>query len=185
MPREILVDWQTPGAAAGLTVLYFDEATSVTSQRTALASALAELTTSLCTTSRWTIRNEGRELSDATGTVTGFWGDGTARTGTGSAGTTPVANAAQGLIRWLTPDIVAGRRIRGRSFVPGMSDNVNANGQVNATGTGDLQSCGGVLITSAVGFGIWHRPQSGTGGSFHEATAAVAWNEFAVQRGRR
>lgn len=185
MPREIITRWTAPGMGESFTIMYFDSALSVADQRLALGGCLTDWQGALTNDVRYTIETEGRELSDATGTLTGFWSDSTVYTAVGTTIDDRVPDASQVLVRWLTPDIVGGRRIQGRTFVPGCSEGATTDGEMTPTGLTYFQNGGDDLVSAGVGFGVWHRPVSGSGGSFHVADTCTVWNELAVQRGRR
>lgn len=185
MVREIITEWDIPNGGEGLSIMYFDEATAVAAQRAGLAAFWTDVRAVINSQVRWTIRTDGRELNDATGVLEGFWNDSTPHTATGSETGDPVTNVSQALVRWLTADVVGGRRVQGRQFIPGLSEGQSSGGEVASTGLGLLQAAAQAFATAGVGFGVWHRPQSGLGGSFHLVTAGSAWNEFATQRGRR
>lgn len=103
----------------------------------------------------------------------------------GLGGTTIVPNAVQGLIRWRTTAVVGGRFLRGRTYIPGMSQTtVFASGVMNTNGSGPLNAGAAALIATGL-FGVWHRPEGGAGGVFAPATSSGVWREFAVQRRRR
>lgn len=90
--------------------------------------------------------------------------------------------ATQGLIRWRTGVFVAGREIRGRTFVPGMVETGNDNGRPGATAISAMNSSAIGLITDAsTTFGIW----SPARGQIAAVASGTAWSEFAVLRSRR
>jgi hypothetical protein len=198
MPREIEVFWTTTSGSGKVSVFNFDPADSVASQRAALDAMLAGFLGALHNSTFYLVSPAGREWNDATGELVGAWTDTTPYDGFGTVTGEPVAEASQVLIQWQTGDIADGRFVRGRQFIPGCS-NVNLeDGELETTIRAALQGNAQGLITAAVGFGIWHRPKyvpadpPGSGpsvlerpGSFHAATSASIWSEFAVQRKRR
>lgn len=106
----------------------------------------------------------------------------------------PLPAATQLLVRLETGVVVAGRRLRGRMFLPGFTEIATNNS-------------GGVLasfITATNGFledwatlgtarpVVWHRPKPPPGGvgpdtpgSFSQVVGATLWNQWAVLRQRR
>jgi hypothetical protein len=184
--NEILVDWSVPSGAPGVSVLFFEAtAASVVDQRDAIQAAIAAAAVEINEEVRATVRNNGRVIEDSTGTLTAEWSDGAVQIADGTSAFRPVSNAAQVLIRWGTGEIVNGRFVRGRTFIPGCSSNATTEGQLGAGPLTTFSDAFFTLISANVGFGIWSRPKNGAGGSFHPALTASAWNELAVLRQRR
>jgi hypothetical protein len=187
MINQVLTRWSVPNGAADVTtVMNFDEGTPVAQQRAALATFWEDASEALNQNVVWTIEGAGRILDEATGTLVGTWADGPPITGAGaSAGTGVVANATMLLVRWRAPMIVNGRRLQGRTFIPGASDDANQAGEVEPLTVAGLTASAQALVNAGVGFGIWSRPAGPRPGQFHEANDADLWREFAVQRNRR
>lgn len=185
MVREIIVDYEIPGASNALSVFFFDEAQPLGAQRTALEVLFNGIESILSNTMEWSVRQVGRELQTTTGALLGEWTTSVPASGQGTAMAAAAANATSMLLRWSTNTIVAGRFLRGRTFIPGLGGNRIEEGGLNPADQVTLASAGEDMIGEAAGFGIWHRPTNGVGGVFHEAVGAAAWNELAVQRRRR
>ena len=186
VPREILTDWKTAAGTGFLTVMYFDTQHTVGQQRTALNTLWANFTTNLLTTATtWTVRTAGRELSDSTGQLTGLWSEAVVHTATGVATGQIAADATQILIQWNTTTIVDGRMIHGRTFVPGLPASSMTGGNLTASVQAAVAGWSTTFVNAGVGFGVWHRPKSFSGGVFAPAQTATCWSELAVQRGRR
>lgn len=109
-------------------------------------------------------------------------------TGIGSAEQAP--HALQVCVSWATDGVVAGRRVRGRTFIGPLAASI-----VDGDGTPKAG-----LITKAIAFGdamrdaglsdvrhvIWHRPSpGGSDGSHHDVTDHTVRDVFAVLRSRR
>lgn len=95
----------------------------------------------------------------------------------------PPAN--QGLIRLLTSVFVAGRRLRGRVYVPAPVEGDASNGAPSGTYVGYLEDAIAALITDgqAAGGPCVYSP---THRIFGEITSGSVWTEnFAVMRSRR
>jgi hypothetical protein len=184
VPREIIVDWSVEDGGGGLSVLYYDTAATAASQRLALNSFLGSVDAICASSTSWTIRQEGRELADATGTLTGVWSNPVAYSGTGGGSAFTVANTSQLLVRWLTNDIVSGRFVRGRTNIPGV-DQQYIDGDWTTGVVSTVQTAINTLIATTAGPGVWHRPVGGAGGSFHEVVSGSVWQEAAVLRRRR
>lgn len=185
MPREIITDWSFDSGEDGVTVMFFDESISVSDQRDDLATFWGAVDSMLHNGTQWVIRNSGRELDDATGTLTGVWTDVITKTGIGAGTLNPVNDAAMILLQWQTATIINGRMVRGRTFVPGAEISTQEQGNLGSAFVSQLQGYQATFLAAGTGFGVWHRPTSGSGGQFVPATAGSAWSEFAVLRGRR
>jgi hypothetical protein len=184
MVREILINWTTAAGGGQVSVMNFLEVTPVADQRAALAAALAELEPLLATTTTWTVATTGREWDDATGALTGAWAEGTPYTDAGSAAD-QAPDAAQALIRWQTGNIVGGRFLQGRTFIPGLGESSFSGGNLGGSSLGWAQAFADSLITDAVQFAIWHRPVGGSDGVAWAVESGAPWPEVAVLRRRR
>lgn len=182
--RQITTNWSGP-QGGGLTVMNFADAVPVAAQRAALGAFWADWAEYLASPYTSTVDVEGREVNPATGLTTDFWTEGTPYAAAGGAGSNPVADATQVLIRWRTPDVVAGRRVQGRTFVPGLASTGLAGGGINAGAVAAFNAIAQGLVDADVGLGVWSRPTDARAGTFNEVTSGSVWNELAVQRGRR
>ena len=184
--NEILVDWTTPSGTAGRSICYFAaDAGSVNAQRDALGDFLGAYIPYCATTVRFDIEKVGRVIQDSNGQHIADWTDGPTFTGTGTQTDGPVPDVAQVLMRWRTESFAGGRRLQGRTFLPGLARaNVEA-GNVASGVLNALVTAGAGLVSSSVGFGIWRRPKPTSAGSFALVSQAVPWEEMATQRRRR
>lgn len=185
MPREIITEWVTPSGSEFVTVMFFDILDDVAAQREAVGDFWRGFATSMSTLWAWRVRTEGRELSDSSGGLTGAWSESTTQSGTGSSTNEALPEASQVLIRWKTDTIAGSRFLQGRTFVPGIIVQASQDGEVDPPALASFGALATALRTADVGFGIWHRPRSGSGGLFRAATSSSVWSEFAVLRRRR
>jgi hypothetical protein len=183
MPREIIVDWVTPAGSGFASVMYFDLGTAAAANRSSLNSFLGSVDALLDSNTIWTIRTDGRELDNASGTLTASWTEGTVYTGAGATAGQCVPDTAQVLFRWGTGVVVGGRFLKGRTYIPGLSTANVTEGNVAAAAQTTFNTAATAFVTS--GFGVWHRPVAGAGGSFSDATTGSVWSEFASLRQRR
>jgi len=106
-------------------------------------------------------------------------------TGAGAAAPRPVAVA----VTWKTADFVAGRRVRGRTFLSPLSNaTLQTDGTPAAATITAAQAFGAAWINMGatdIQAGIWHRPVGGSGGSFHAITGYQVNDKWAVLRSRR
>jgi len=131
----------------------------------------------------WTINTEAEFVDEVTGQITGIETV-PGGTGIGDATGDALSPASQGLVRWRTGVFVAGKEIRGRTFIPGPTEDVNQLGHPSAGYLPLVNTAAADLITAASGGGglvVWSRT--------HGQAAAVAtgsvWNQWAVLRSRR
>lgn len=184
--NEILVEWATPAGTAGRSVLYFAaDAGSVNAQRDALNDFLAAYIPYCATTVSYSIDKVGRVIQDSNGQHIADWTDTPTFSGSGTQTDGPVPDVAQVLMRWRTESFAGGRRLQGRTFLPGLA---RANVEAGNVATGVLTAlvtAGAALAGSSVGFGIWRRPKPSAAGQFALVSQAVPWEEMATQRRRR
>lgn len=105
----------------------------------------------------------------------------TGSNGQGTAGGEMMAPADQILVRWGSGSYIGGRELRGRTFIPALTQSANADGVVEPTTlpghTTDLETwlgAGPPLL-------LWSRANAET----RVAASVVIWNQFAVLRSRR
>lgn len=184
---EVVTDWAFENSPGGNTVMYFTEGSAdISFLRASLETMYESVADRLDSLTRYTIRTSGNVKDSATGLLTDAWADGEARTGLGTAVGEPVPNASQVLLQWRTEAIVSGRRLRGRTFIPGLTSLAVVSGHLGSTALADFTDAAEQFVEDCAGqFVVWHRPVGGAGGSVAPVTTASVWNELAVQRGRR
>lgn len=94
----------------------------------------------------------------------------------------PLPFATQALIRWHTGVFTAGREIRGRTFVPGATEQYNVSGVPRADYKAALDAAATTLI-GAVGAELMTYSRKN-----HDAAPVISgstWSEWAVLRSRR
>lgn len=185
MVTEVITDWSTPGSSGALNVFYVENEADVAGFRADLASALGSMGANLAQSAQWSIRQEGRTLDTATGALNGVWADPTVYEGQGIPTGMPVASATQVLLQWTTNTIAGGRRVRGRTYIPGLVSSQVTSGELDPTAEGEFASAAAALAATTASFCVWHRPVAGIGGEAAPVVAGSCWNELAVQRRRR
>lgn len=185
--REVLVNWTTVAGGGFLNVLYFNDTDPIATQRQALGTMLTSIQSQLTTGTSWTVATSGRVIDDATGTLVGDWNDGTARTGAGTVSTSGTPDATQVLLRWRGTAVINGRRIQGRTFIPGLGGSNVAGGNLSPGAQGIIQNALTTYANTGLQHLLWHRPVNGAGGSSHGfgPAGASVWPELAVLRRRR
>jgi hypothetical protein len=150
--------WQNWPGAPGVTTFFFSTISQarVDSLRT-FFNSLAGLIPSNLTIQ---VPGSGDYIDEGAGGIGGSWSVGTTPTVVSGSGTGAYAGHAGAVIHWLTTGIVAGRRVRGRSFlVPLVSSAFESNGSLTSTAINTISTAGTTLLT-AVGadMSVWSRP---------------------------
>lgn len=138
----------------------------------------------------WTIQGDVEVIDPATGQITGVFG-GVGATGNGADTGELTSAALQGLLRWRTGTFLGGREIRGRTFLPGVSEASSADGVPAATYITGMETAATNLRTSAStagGLVVWARPRTEAPtrpGQTALVVSSSCWGQFAVLRSRR
>nr|CRY94840.1 hypothetical protein [uncultured prokaryote] len=184
---QVETHWNVEAAARDIvSVMNFDSLVPIADARAALGTLWSGLEDLLHSSTTWTVATEGRTLRPEDGGLVGSWSDAVAHTGSGitTAGG-PVANATQALLRWATVDIVRGRRVAGRTFVPGIASAAMGQGEMSPGTRAAVQVTLDAFVDLTAGFVIWKRPTGAFPGSIHEVNTGSLGIELAVQRKRR
>jgi hypothetical protein len=181
--RQVAVWNGWPGAPGYTTWYYGDGTTTNVVQQRNFFAAIASLLPSSVTIQ---VQNTGDVINDATGQAVGSWSQASAAVVTGTAGG-GFAGPSGVVMRMETGIFVAGRRLRGRTFLVPMAGTVqDSNGTVAATPLGTLNTAAAAAVTaSGTSWLVWHRPVGGSGGSSSPVTSAVIPDKIAVLRSRR
>jgi hypothetical protein len=106
----------------------------------------------------------------------------TPQTGTGGSTGNKLPFASQAMIRWRTSTFVNGRELRGRTYIPGLTDTALSEGELNSTVRNNLISAGLTLINSTVAdLVVWSRTFATSG----IVVGREVPTKFMVQRSRR
>lgn len=130
-----------------------------------------------------TIRVEGEvdQVDEASGELTGI-STVTAVSYTGGDSAEPLPPATQLLARLRTGQRVAGREVRGRFFIPALTQSMNDNGVPASVYLADVNTALATLANhSTADWAVYSR-------TYHVAysiTSATAWTKFATLRSRR
>lgn len=173
-----------------LSTMYFDttdyDAATAVSTVNGLWVALSELTS---TDLSWQVLANPEIILASTGGLVSVATAAGSTVGAGTGEGNPLPFATQGLLKWQTAGIVNNRIVRGRTFIPALTEDANTSGVPTGTTVTILATAASDFLEAADGhFGIWSRPITGAGaraGSYHPVTASSAWPQFAVLRSRR
>jgi len=106
----------------------------------------------------------------------------TPSSGAGASGSTLLPIVTQGLLRWRTGFFIAGRELRGRTFIPGLTENDNDVGIPNGSITGTVDPIAATLIGSAnAELVIFSR----THFDFAVVSSGTMWTSWAELKSRR
>lgn len=181
----------SPGVA---TNYFLDTATAISST-VALWNSLRVLMPPTVTI---VVERSGDIIESTNGQITGSWATGPINTAVGSG---PINYAAPvgSCITWLTDGIVAGHRVKGRTFIVPMSGEAFESNGTPTTFARDLvqQAAGDFIFSQNASLVVWSRPFLGSPatptraarparvGSSHLVTAARVADKAAVLRSRR
>lgn len=193
---EVITQWTGLGKSPKLSIMHFGGASQADAQAAseAVRAFWQASQPAFVTSLQGQMSSEVREINAITGDLDGVFTvlPGLAFAGSGSG--QQAADATQYLLRWTTGAIADGRRVQGRTFVPGVPVANIANGNVSAAVVASWASRIGAFLTAAPTFSVWHRPVY-TGppgnrvldrpGSVHTVNGGSCWTEYAVQRRRR
>ncbi len=130
----------------------------------------------------WNVEGEVAVIDSVTGTLTGVDNVAGGNSGVGDASGEILPFATQGLLRLSTADVVAGRILRGHTFIPGATEAHSNLGKptsgyqsvVNAAFTDMFESPSTALL-------VWSR----THGAIGPVLSGSTWAQWAVLRSRR
>lgn len=190
MVKQLRLLWSLPHGSNGVSVINYADGVSNVIIRSTSRTAIGLLIPRLHTGVTVTADQEVRTIDTATGQLQQISVLGTWDPVVGTATDDPLPDVAMGLLRFQTGGIVNGHRVRGRTFIPGLTEASSTAGQVDPAALSDLTDAA-VQLAAAGQMVVWSRPLKDSGGSTlrpgsaHPITASGAWGEFAVQRGRR
>lgn len=120
-------------------------------------------------------------IMDLSGEITGSLTT-AVQSGSGSVASDSMPLASQALVRWLTGNFIGGRRLRGRTFIPGITTSGNSNGRLAAATATTIQTAAaGLIAVAGADLVVWSRIH----GVAHSVTSSSVWSEFAQLRSRR
>lgn len=112
---------------------------------------------------------------------------------TGSNASEPLPPATNGVVRLSTDNVLNGRRVRGRLFLPSPCES-SSNGAPVAAYLTAVGGASNTLLTASGSHGLWSvysRPRAATSpsgaraGTWSEIRSVSVWNKWGVQRRRR
>jgi len=183
---RITAVWGPAPGSPYYTTLYFGGSTAgeVTAGGVAMADFIDDLEPYVTTPTAWTLLPDAEYVDPASGQVIGT-DPITPASGASTASGGACPPTTQGLLRWRTGVYVAGREIRGRTFIPIPSETDNdAGGVPRSAYRSGVLSAANTLLTAASAAGdlVVYSP---THGQSAPVSSASVWTEWAVLRSRR
>lgn len=183
-PPAFLSQWYRPNTVGGSTA----DATAILAHFRAVWNVLAA---KVATGATIVYNPTCIAMEDTTGTLVGSFTGTPPANSVGAGGSSPMPYQTQGLIAWDTNLVVAGRRLRGRWFIPfpDEGDNTGTTAVPSASYIAQLNSAVTTYMSTGAGGAlpaIWHRPSPGGSNGTHSAvTGGAARSYWSVQRKRR
>jgi hypothetical protein len=129
----------------------------------------------------WATEAEVERVNVATGDVEAVFVT-TPQTGTGALVTELLPLVAQAVVRWRTGVFVGGREIRGRTFIPGLTEAANTGGSVTPANAATIQAAAQAMIDDVTWeMVVWSR----THAQAPEVATASVWSQFSYLGSRR
>lgn len=128
------------------------------------------------------VQSDVTVLDDITGEPTGLHQVTAPAAVVGLAAGEALPYGVQELVRWRTGSYIAGREIRGRTFIPGMCEPQNDNGRPTAASVATITAAAAALIADPDCNLIVYSRKNQTGSQVQSGTC---WNQFANLRSRR
>lgn len=178
---RLRINWT--GLNQGYSIWHFtgsDDQTGADDAAAAAAVWLAAVDNFLSVAQGFQVDPEVLVVNPATGQTTGSFGV-SSSPGTGADSNNPLPNAAMGLVRWRTGVYNDGRELRGRTFIPGITENsCDANGNLSDTARSAIAAASNDLndTTDFCVYSPTHHMQA-------TPTNISVWQEFAYLRSRR
>lgn len=182
---EVITDWTTAAGGGQNSVMYCSTDGNIQDYTVALDAMFTSMRIYLASTTTFQVRRTGRILNPETGTLLGDWNSTGTTQKAGQAAGTQGPDASQVLIRWKTGLITAGRRVQGRTFIPGLANNQYSLGNVLPPVADAITAAAQSFASDGTGAMVWNRPKTGLSGAEALITSGACWSELAVLRRRR
>lgn len=185
--RKITAVWTGLSGLPGTTTMYFDaDALELGDLLTGLDEFWTGIVTMGGTGSQGlqsgltiTLENEIPIIEISSGHVVDYQAISESHSYAGNGTAEPLPPATQMLIEWKTTSVAGTRRLRGRTFLGGLTEDHSTNGAPASTHMSTVQALADSLSAESMAiFSPTHNVADGP-------SAVVVWNRFAVLRSRR
>lgn len=172
----------------GVSTFYSTQA-NVAAARSALGTFYGHMPTNWPNGMTYTVENSGDLIDSDTGKLTGAWTDAPAYNGSSSVAAAPYAAGVGARVYWNTTAVVAGRRLKGSTFIVPLQSGMYGNdGTLDSSYLGSLQTWATTLATSGY-LGVYKRPYGAPGalapGFYTPMVGATVKDQVATLRSRR
>lgn len=166
----------------GISQLYFDEAGGTAAEaQSAVATFWEGVAGVMSDEVDIEVVSDVETVSVSTGQVTGITPTETVNLVGLSTGD-PLPLSTQGLIRWRTGFYAGGREVRGRTFIPGMTESNSTDGKPTTGLPGSLTGVAQSLVNDASSeLVVYSRSKAASAA----VVSATCWDNWAVLRSRR
>lgn len=165
-----------------LNTLWFDQSTGTAQQAANAAAAFwGTVDNRMATNVLWATEAAVYRVDETTGQPTSV-DQTTVSSGAGSGSATQLPIQTQGLCRLRSGIFVGGREVRGRFYIPGLTENDNDLGAPNA---GVLAVVNPALTTLAAGTGYSLSIFSRVHGALYDVTSQEMWTTWSSLKTRR
>jgi hypothetical protein len=184
------VDWSVPGGGGGASLFYLDSvAASSQADRNNAVAAIRAFFDSMRTRApsgvSWAFPGELATCNDSTGTVVGY-SSVTAPSGVSAAGSGSYAAGVGCRIDWLTDGVLAGRRVKGRTFfVPMTASNFDSAGTIDGAALSSMQGYVNTLVSALQALPCVPLVFSRRAPGVYAITSGVIVDKDAILRSRR
>lgn len=89
------------------------------------------------------------------------------------------------LVEWVTASFIAGRRLRGRTYLVPLGAVGDSDGTLSSGTVATIESSFVQIVDATEDFRVWHRPVNGSGGSSAAITSAILRDKAAVLNSRQ
>lgn len=183
--ERVLVTWQNWAGAPGVGHHYFVSGT--TNKCVSLRAFYNSVAPSVPNNTAIQVQNVGDIIDVQSGLITGGWSESAVSVVT-AAGTGAYAGGSGAVVNWLSATVVAGRRLRGKTFiVPLVVNAFDTSGSLSSTYQSSVQAAADALVSATLGsYVVYHRPTAaGNDGASGQIYAARVPDLAAVLRSRR
>lgn len=182
--NRVRVAWTGFPGAPGVSTFYFGSSTTDMGALRTFFNAFAALVPANVSMQ---IASTGDQINETDGHITGTWVGPAQASVAGGGGVGAYSSASGGMVKWVTPQVVNGRRPIGKTFfVPAVTTAFDATGTLLNSLVTTLQAAASALVVAYAGeMKIFHRPGPGGIGVSCTIIAGIVQDKQFVLRSRR
>lgn len=184
--QRLRVEWSGDNTVGpGLTTFMYDEDASFPNAA-AVVTFFDAIKAFFPPGTTWTIPNNGDVINELDGTLVGSWSSGAGGV-VNSTGTGAFAAGVGARVVWRTSGIVAGRRVRGSTFlVPLVASAYDTTGTITVANLTSMRAAAAALLgASGSPLMVWSRPAPGRNGTKTEVQSSDVPDKVSWLRSRR